>query len=109
MVEKTVEHLFWHCPFAQQCWGILNLNTIQAWGTFKNVIAIKDQRQSQFFMVAVILMSWTIWWARNELIFNNNQVGIQDCKKNSSEKQKKFLQRSTASLSAIFDQWIQNL
>jgi hypothetical protein len=81
MVEETVEHLFWHCPFAQQCWGILILNTIQARGTFKNVMAIKDQMQSQFFMVAAILMSWTIWWARNELIFNNNQVGIQDCKK----------------------------
>lgn len=28
LVEETVEHLFWHCPFAQQCWGILNLQTV---------------------------------------------------------------------------------
>ena len=46
--------------------------------------------QSQFFMVAVILMSWTIWWARNELIFNNNQVGTQDCKKKFFREAKKI-------------------
>ena len=43
-------------------------------------MAIKDQMHSQFFMVAVILMSWTIWKARNELIFNNNQIDIKECK-----------------------------
>jgi len=80
IVEETVDHLFWHCPFAQHCWRILNLSTIQAGGAFENVMAIKDQIQSQFFMVVVVLMSWTIWWVRNELIFNNNQVGIQDGK-----------------------------
>lgn len=79
-VEETVDHLFWHCPFAQQCWGLLNLATIQEDGVFENVLAIKEQMQNQFFMIAVILMSWTIWKARNEIIFNNNQLGIQECK-----------------------------
>ena len=60
LVEETMDHLFWHCPFAQQCWGLLNLNIIQTGGTFENVMVIKDQMHNQFFMVAVILMSWTI-------------------------------------------------
>jgi hypothetical protein len=79
-VEETVEHLFWDCPFAQQCWGLLNLQTIQGASSLQNVEAIKIQLHSQFFMVAVITMLWTIWKARNELIFNNNQIGLQDCR-----------------------------
>jgi len=66
--EETVQHLFWGCPFAQQCWGMLNLQTIQTGGTSENVLAIKDQMNNQFFMIAIIRMCWTIWRARNELI-----------------------------------------
>jgi len=72
-------------------------------------MAIKDQMQSQFFMVTVILKSWTIWRARNELIFNNNQVGIQECKNSFLKEAKLVSLRVKASLSAIYDQWIQQL
>lgn len=78
-VEETTEHLFLHCPFAQQCWGLISLATSLDSGTLENFTAFKDQINSQFFMVAIILMCWTIWLARNELIFNENQVTIQEC------------------------------
>jgi hypothetical protein len=103
MVEETAEHLFWHCPFAQQCWGILNLNTVLNGNTFENVMALKIQLQSQFFMVAVTLMS------RNELIFNNNQIGIQECIILFFKEVRLVSLRVKASLTDQFDQWIQNL
>jgi hypothetical protein len=78
--EETAQHLFWGCLFAQQCWGILNLETNQRGETSENIMAIKDQLNNQFFMIAVILMCWTIWRARNEIIFNSNQIGIQESK-----------------------------
>lgn len=109
MVEETVDHLFWHCPFAQHCWGILNLNVVQNGNTFENVMAIKNQLQSQFFMVAVVLMCWTIWKAMNELIFNNNQISIQDCKISFFKEVKLVSLRVKKSLVTQFDQWIQNL
>lgn len=108
-LEETVEHLFWHCPFAQHCSGILGLETILDGGTFENVLAIKDQLQSQFFMVVIILMSWTIWRARNELIFNNNQVGILDCRAFFFREVKLVSLRVKASLSSAFEQWSQLL
>jgi len=108
-VEETVTHLFWHCPFAHQCWGILNLNTVQHEGTFRNTQAIKDQLNSQFFMVAVILMSWTIWKARNDLIFNNNQLSIQECKEFFFAEVKLVSLRVKQSLKPSFDQWLQSL
>lgn len=107
--EEVVEHLFWHCPFAQQCWGLINLSTVQNEGTFRNIQAIRDQMQNQFFMVAVILMSWTIWRARNELIFNNNQVTIQECRTLFFKETQLVSLRVKASLSMNFDQLIQSL
>jgi len=79
-VEESVNHLFLHCPFAQQCWGMINLIVSDNAGIAENCAAFKIQLNSQFFMVAFILMAWTIWKARNDIIFNNNQMGLQDCR-----------------------------
>jgi hypothetical protein len=78
--EETTQHLFYGCPFAQNCWGLLNLEIISTGTTFQNITAIKDQLQNRFFLNAAILMCWTIWKVRNELIFNNNQLGLQEAK-----------------------------
>jgi len=40
--EETVDHLFWHCPFAQHCWGFIGIHTVQGEGTVRNIQAIKD-------------------------------------------------------------------
>lgn len=108
-VEETTDHLFWHCPFAQQCWGLLNLSTVQTGGTFDNIEAIKNQVQNQFFMVLIILMTWTIWKARNEVIFNNNVLHIQQCRDMFKHEVQLTSLRVKTSLSLAFDQWIQSL
>jgi len=74
-----------------------------------NVAALKIQLNSQFFMVAIILMLWTIWKARNELIFNNNQIDIQDCKEQFFQKLRLISLRTKEILSGFFDLWIQSL
>jgi hypothetical protein len=107
--EETTQHLFWECPFAQQCWGILNLQTDQTSGTPRNFQAIKDQLNSRFFVIPLILMCWTIWKVRNELIFNNNQVGIQETKCLFFKEAKLVSLRMNRGLSSDYDQWIQNL
>jgi hypothetical protein len=50
------------------------MHTVHNATSLENVTALKIQLNSQFFMVAIVLMLWTIWKARNELIFNNNQI-----------------------------------
>jgi len=108
-IEETVDHLFWHCAFAQQCWGSIGIQTVQGEGTVRNIQAIKDQLHSQFFMIAIILLCWTIWKARNEMIFNNNQFSIQECKELFFKELRLVSFRVKQSLSAPFDLWIQNL
>jgi hypothetical protein len=56
-VEETVEHLFLHCPFAQACWGILQLEVSPSAGIFENFNMFKIQLNSRFFMEAIVLIS----------------------------------------------------
>ena len=88
---------------------MLNLTTSLDNGILKKFSAFKDQIHSQFFMVAVIVMCWTIWLARNELIFNGNQVSIQDCRRVFLKEVRLVSLRVKTSLSILFDQWTQSL
>jgi hypothetical protein len=107
--EETTEHVFLHCPFAQQCWGLFNLVVSTVSGVIDNFNAIKRQLHSQFFMEAIILICWTIWTARNELIFKANQINLQDCRCNFFREVKLVGLRVKSSLSLQFDQWIDPL
>jgi hypothetical protein len=78
-VEETAEHLFLQCSFAKDCWSIINLGTPPHRTFLKIVDHFKTKLQSQFFMLAVILMCWTIWTARNDLILKVflQRLGLQ--------------------------------
>jgi len=107
--EETTQHLFWGCPFTQNCWGLLNLEIIPTGSTFQNITAIKDQLQNRFFMIATILMCWTIWKVKNELIFNNNQLGLQEAKTLFLKEVGVVSNRIKSQLKQDFLLWLQNL
>jgi hypothetical protein len=104
-----VNHLFWNCPFAQECWALVNIETIQEGTIFQNITTAKDQLHNQFFMVLIILMSWTIWKVRNELIFNNRQMSVQETKNMLSVELNLVYHRVNERLKPSFSQWIQSL
>jgi hypothetical protein len=59
-VEETLEHLFLHCDFNKQCWNLLGID-IPTNSNFPDIVSIlKARLQSEFFMVTIILMSWSI-------------------------------------------------
>jgi hypothetical protein len=79
ITEETAQHLFIDCDFARMCWNIIGID-IPAPASFPSFsIAIKAQLRSPFFMEATILMCWTIWMARNELIFRRIGSNREDC------------------------------
>ena len=41
---------------------------------------LKDRLQSQFFMVAVVLIYWSIWTSRNDLIFKGIQRTVNNAR-----------------------------
>jgi len=96
-------------PIRAAVWGSLNLQTVPQGNTFDNVEALKIQLQSQFFMIVIILMAWTIWKARNEMIFNNNQMSMQQCKCFFQRQIRSVALRVKDSLSEAYEQWTQRL
>lgn len=74
--EETSFHLFFECPFSQNCWSTIpivwNLNLrpldmiLQARADFDSVI----------FREVLITACWIIWTMRNSIIFDNGQKDI---------------------------------
>jgi hypothetical protein len=71
-VEETVDHLFLLCPFALECWNLIHI-FIPLGAPCDVLYSFKDQLQVNFFMDIIILMCWTIWMARNDLILRGQQ------------------------------------
>ena len=56
-VEETLVHLFFGCPFARDCWSLLNLTVAQ--GSLADILeSFKLQMISPFFMNSIILMGY---------------------------------------------------
>jgi hypothetical protein len=68
-VEESVTHLFLHCPFAQACWATLGLIVPHMLDPFDIVVMFRNQLHCPFALEIIITMSWSIWSARNDLIF----------------------------------------
>ena len=67
--EETLEHLFLHCPFDVACWGLVDLQVPHQADIFLAVDSFKSQLHTPHFMNIVILLCWSIWLTRNDLIF----------------------------------------
>ncbi|TVU02683.1 hypothetical protein EJB05_51805, partial [Eragrostis curvula] len=63
--NETIYHLFLRCPFAQNCWAILGVQTPRTNDAALAVQRIKRQLNVPFFMEVIILMSWSIWMRPN--------------------------------------------
>lgn len=104
--EETTNHLFWHCIFAHQLMLGPFKSRYRRWRRNSSNDKVKDQLLNRFFMTAITRMCWTIWIARNEIIFNNNQLNIQQCKDLFFKEMKLVSLRVKADLSADYNQWI---
>jgi len=68
-MEESLNHLLLHCPFAISCWNWLQIQVNPDSNVPQAMESFKAQLQVPFFMEIIILMCWTIWKARNGLIF----------------------------------------
>lgn len=79
-IEETLEHLFFYCPFAACCWNFLAFQTSVTLSRLQAVEAFKLAFNQVFFMEVFILLCWSIWSERNDLIFKGLQPSIIKCK-----------------------------
>ena len=83
---------------------------VQQESTFPDIVTtFKARLQSELFMVAIILMCWSIWTARNDFIFKGLQPDVQDYKRNFFKELKLVLLRVKPSALSRFESWLQNI
>jgi len=79
-MEETVDHLFLYCDMAKECWNWIGLVVPQWQGPFEILADFRRQLNVPFFMKIIVLMCWSIWSVRNNLIFRNQEASMQHCK-----------------------------
>jgi hypothetical protein len=67
--EETLQHPFFQCPLALACWNLLLVQPANSNSIFDIMESLKTQLNTSIFMSIVILLCWTIWTTRNDLIF----------------------------------------
>jgi hypothetical protein len=78
--EETLVHLFWSCPFAQECWDYICPQRTRNLSVHEAFYDIRDKLNLPFSMDIIILAAWGIWNIRNNKIFKNQRPTFQSWK-----------------------------
>lgn len=108
-VEESLAHLLIHCPFAESCRAWINCHILHQVGLYQNLQNFRAQLQTPFFMEVIILMGWSIWKARNGLIFNQAPLSIDEVKRTFKSEFALVLYRAKRSYFPFIEQWLNNL
>ena len=79
-VEEIAYHLFFSCPFSQECWQHLEIHWNLQSEFFQMMIQSKQQHQNPFFMGTSIIAAWHIWKQRNNFIFDRGRPSFHSWK-----------------------------
>jgi hypothetical protein len=71
LTEESMAHLFFSCPFVQQCWQHIGINWNLALEFMNMITSAQNSFHHSFFFEVLSIGYWNIWCRRNDLIFNN--------------------------------------
>jgi len=108
-VDESIIHLLLECPFAIQCWNLVNIQIDQDLNPFQLLHSFREQLAVPFFMEIIILLSWTIWKLRNDFIYRGVNPTIQATNLNFKEEWRLLLLKAKKSYSPFIDQWSTSL
>lgn len=66
---KTIEHLFFECPFAAECWAIVNFQWDLSLPLHDRLVAAGQNHNLPFCTEAALIAAWEIWKMRNDKVF----------------------------------------
>ena len=79
--EETVMHLLFCCPFAKNCWNLVNFHFGDRLSIQQIFQAWKSMLQIEFSLDIFIIFCWGIWMMRNDVIFRNKNPSVEDCRR----------------------------
>jgi hypothetical protein len=74
--EETSFHLFFECPFTQDCWNTIPINWNLNLPPLDMVIEVRSDFGNPLFIEIFITACWIIWTTRNGAIFDHGQINI---------------------------------
>jgi len=104
--QESSTHLFIFCPFAQACWGLLDLSIDQE-GHFATLEQFRTQLQVPFFMEIIIIMSWCIWMQRNDFIFRGIQPTQEACWQHFKKEFALVILRANIRKQPLMSSWLE--
>jgi hypothetical protein len=105
--KETLVHLFWACPFADQCWNFVCPQRNKRLSILEALEEIKTRIKLPFAMEIITLAAWGIWMIRNNKIFKDQIVFIS-WKVVYSQELKLLVHRMKKKHIALFKDWIQS-
>ena len=104
--EETVMHLLFCCPFAKNCWNLVNFHFGDHLSIQQIFQAWKSMLQIEFSLDIFIIFCWRIWMMRNDVIFRNKNPSVEDCKSCITVEALLLLHRCKARLIPLLESWI---
>ncbi|KAJ0846132.1 putative reverse transcriptase zinc-binding domain-containing protein [Helianthus annuus] len=111
--NKTCEHLFVSCGYAQMVWQI-----VYQWCKMQPVIAfcIKDildahyqfggsMKRKKAFHVVCLVTIWRIWSMRNELMFSGNRKSVTNIVEEIKSKSYQWVKHRAKESNMTWEQW----
>jgi hypothetical protein len=70
-----LEHSFLECDLAKACWNLIGVKVNDSNDPYHIFEDFRRQLRVPFFMEIIIIMSWSIWMLRNDVIFKGIPAG----------------------------------
>jgi hypothetical protein len=106
--EETLMHLFWSCPFAQQCWSFLCPQLPTQHSILEAFYGIKEKLKLPFAVEIIMLASWSIWMVRNRKIFEGQAPSFLAWKTLLKQELQLLSYRTKKKWEAQFKIWLQS-
>ena len=88
--EETIDHLLIHCKSARMLWNLFLSIVGTSWVFPHSVLhtllvwqgAVVVKKRKKIWIAAPLCLFWTLWHARNSLVFENEVTSAQRIKAN---------------------------
>lgn len=66
---ETIEHLFFECPFAQDCWMRIGISWDSSLELYDRFTQARQSHNIPWFTEAVLIAAWELWKLCNDKVF----------------------------------------
>ena len=74
--EETIDHLFFECSFAQECWAAIHFEWDDLLQLNDRLTQARTTNNLPFFTEAALIAAWELWKLRNDKVFQRRNPSL---------------------------------